>query len=449
MRIGPSSQESTRFAPSSSHHEASGRPVGRLAATTGWVALGAVVAGWVVLLAAVLTHPLFVSHDSISNNVHIWYVSSRLWAGHGLPFRMPMLAGGGAFAFPYAFIPWTTAALLRPLLGDRVVTLWLVGGFVALVTLIFWALPELRRGWPAAAVLVNPALVMALLAGQIPFIWATALLFGAIGGWRRQRTWVATLLAGLAMATHAAVVAPITVLLVAGYLPFTRCRRQLVGHFVLAALIAAPAAVILVRSPAIEQISLGFRIEQLVRTVGGRGTVVAVPILLSAMTVVGRRWIAPAAVALFGLVHLASLGPMNRYAWASPWRRPDERVMALIDSPSFVPGATYRVLGFSDGRVSMYRLVEHGARLDSELFPESQARHSWTGVADYQRFLADRRVDYLVIWTSYDQRWRTNEHELVRRLAANPTCADGPLATQLVMTDPAYEVFAVRPCRPA
>jgi hypothetical protein len=414
----------------------------------GWLALGVVAAGWLVLLVSVGLHPLYVSHDSISNNAHVWYVGQRLWDGHGLPLHMPMLAQGQALAFPYAFIPWTSAAVLRPLLGDRVVTFCLVGGFLALVALVFWALPELRRGWPAAAVLVNPALVMALLVGQIPFIWATALLFAAIGAWRRDRRWAATGLAGLAMATHPAVVAPIILLVVVGYLPFARYRWTLLGHAMLATLIALPAGWMLVRSPAVEETSLWFRVEQLVRTAGARGLVVALPIGLCLLATGPRRKIAPVAFALCCAVNLISLGPMNRYAWASPWRTPDEGVSAVIDSPSFVPSATYRVLGYSDGRVSMYRLIQHGARLDSEFFPESQARHSWASAADYERFLAGRHVDFVMVWGSYDRRWGTNEHDLLRAIAIDPTCTNGPLSAQLIMTEQAFELFGLHPCQP-
>src|SRR5262249_45403641 len=82
-------------------------------------------------------------------------------------------------AFPYAFIPWISAALLRPLLGDWVVTLWLVVGTIGLIAATFWAFPELRRGWWAAAVLVNPALVVASIIGQLPFLWGASMLVGA------------------------------------------------------------------------------------------------------------------------------------------------------------------------------------------------------------------------------------------------------------------------------
>jgi len=83
---------------------------------------------------------------------------------------MPIIGHGKAFAFPYGFLPWFTASLLYPLLGDWVVTLWLVLGFVGLVAAMFWAFPEIRRGWWAATALVNPTLVIA------PIVVATVIM---------------------------------------------------------------------------------------------------------------------------------------------------------------------------------------------------------------------------------------------------------------------------------
>ena len=422
------------------------------------VVVGAVATAWAVILASVLAHPLFVSHDSISNNAHVWFISRELWHHHQLPVHMPMLAHGKALTFPYASVPWLVAALLRPLFGDWAVTLCLVGGFVALVVMMLWALPGLRRGWSAAAVLVNPALVMALLVGQVPFIWAAAFLFGAIGAWQRRRWWAATVLAGLAMITHAAVAGPMVAILVVIALAVTPDKRRLLGHAAVAAAVAFPAALAVVMSPAFEQSSPSFRLMQILRIVVARGTVVGVPLALAWARSSGRaratRWqlLAPAVLTGFVVLNAVLLGPMNRYAWGAPWRHPDERVMALIDGPAFVPGATYRVLGFSDGRVSMYRLIQHGAQLDGELFPESQARHSWPEPHQYEQFLLDRRVDFVMAWTSYDIRWGTNEHALLTALGARPTCDVGGVEVRRGFEGPRrsgeapYEVFSVRPC---
>ncbi|HRW41956.1 MAG TPA: hypothetical protein P5193_10465, partial [Microthrixaceae bacterium] len=90
---------------------------------TGTVATAVIAAAWAVIGALMLLRPVFISHDSLSNNVHVWFIADQLWSGHGIPMHVPALANGQALTFPYASIPWTTAALLWPLLGDRAVTL--------------------------------------------------------------------------------------------------------------------------------------------------------------------------------------------------------------------------------------------------------------------------------------------------------------------------------------
>ena len=126
-----------------------------------------------------LSHPIFVTGDSLNNYAHVWYVSQRFWHDHAIPLRMPVLGHGEAFAFPYGFIPWFTAALLRPLLGDWVVTLWLVLGALGTVAAAFWALPELRRGYWPALLLINPPLLDALVSDQMSFLWAARNCFSA------------------------------------------------------------------------------------------------------------------------------------------------------------------------------------------------------------------------------------------------------------------------------
>src|SRR5690242_12180507 len=101
------------------------------------------VAAWAVVLALLAWHRVFTSHDTMISYAHVWYVSTRLWHGHGVPFRMPVVGHGAGYAFPYGFVPWMSAALLRPVLGDWVVTLWIVVGAVGTAAATFFALPEL------------------------------------------------------------------------------------------------------------------------------------------------------------------------------------------------------------------------------------------------------------------------------------------------------------------
>jgi len=72
----------------------------------GAVALAAVGIAWAAGLVMILLHRVYVTNDSLSNYIHVWYVADRFWHGHGIPLHMPVLGHGDAFAFPYGFFPW-------------------------------------------------------------------------------------------------------------------------------------------------------------------------------------------------------------------------------------------------------------------------------------------------------------------------------------------------------
>jgi hypothetical protein len=129
------------------------------------VALVLLGAAWIVVLVLYLRHAIVLSSDSVNNHVHVWYIARDIWHHARLPWRMPVLAHGDAFAYPYGFVNWTSAALAWPLFGNWTVTLWTVLGVVGCIVATFAAFPELRSGWWAAAVLANPAIIDALLFG--------------------------------------------------------------------------------------------------------------------------------------------------------------------------------------------------------------------------------------------------------------------------------------------
>ena len=116
------------------------------ARSSGTLVLRIVAAAWAVVLILILRNAVFVSDDAISNYGHVWYVSDRIWRFHHIPWSMPVIGHGKALAFPYALVPWLSAALLRPLVGDWIVTLWLVVGTVGLIAATFWAFRRGRAG---------------------------------------------------------------------------------------------------------------------------------------------------------------------------------------------------------------------------------------------------------------------------------------------------------------
>jgi hypothetical protein len=427
----------------------------RRSRSTGAIVLWIVAAAWAVILLLILRNAVFVSDDAISNYGHVWYVSDRIWRFHHIPWSMPVIGHGKALAFPYALVPWLSAALLRPVLGDWVVTLWLVVGTIGLIAATFWAFPELRRGWWAAAVLVNPALVVAAIIGQLPFLWGASMLMGAVACWRRRRYVLAAVLAGLGQATHPAVVLPMGVVLVAWWWYWEPDRRRLLRSYGASLLPAVPAAVLVFASPVFGDSDPGVVATSFFGTLGVRILVLAVPI---ALVVVQRRLqspaplrvptLVPAAVCLTLLLsNIVLAGPLGaEYSWGALGRKPDTQLLTFIKSSEFHPGATYRILRAHDGKIGMYQLVQHDARLDSEFFPESIARNNWPDVTKYSQFLRNRRVDYVIMFRSYDREWRTNEHQLLRDMKKQgpDRCDADRVGVHEVSAATTFDVYQIR-----
>jgi hypothetical protein len=412
---------------------------------SGWVARSAVLVWWASVLARMLKHRIYVSHDTLISYAHVWYISDRLWHGHGLPYRMPLLHHGQAVAFPYGLVPWTTAALVRPLLGDWVVTLWLVLGTVGLMASTFWAFPELRRGWWAAAALVNPALVSSPVIGQLPFVWAAMLLLVAVGAWRRGRRTLATVAAALAQVTHPAIAFPLTAAVVLARLWWEPERRALVRHYAWTLPFVGVTIAMTLASPVFEDTPVATQLTTFVGTIAPRCLIVVIPI---ALVVVRRvRWPATgAAAAVLLVVANMVVGPRlgMPWAWGALERTPDRRMLQFTSSKAFTPGATYRILRIADGKVGMYQVLRAGGRLDSEFFPESIARNSWPDTASYSRFLRHRGVDAVMLWRGYDRRYATNEHALLNELVDAARCDKNTVEVHLGQRAQNYDVYRVR-----
>jgi len=137
--------------------------------------------------------------------------------------------------------------------------------------------------------------------------------------------------------------------------------------------------------------------------------------------VLAASWLPSASFAALLGLNILLIGPLDvPYAWGALQRHPNTELLTFIKSPTFVRGATYRILR-NDFRIGDYQLEQNGARLDSEFFPESIARRSWPSPTKYSAFLRKRRVDRVIIFDDYDRQWHTNEHALLRDLAK-----DGP-----------------------
>jgi hypothetical protein len=393
----------------------------------GNAAFAAVGAAWAIGLAFILAHRIYVTNDSLSNYIHVWYVADRFWHGHGIPLRMPALGHGDAFAFPYGFIPWFTAALARPILGDWAVTLWLVLGALGVIATQWWAFPNLRGGWWTAMLLADPMLVEGPLLGQLPFLWATAMLFAAIALWRADRRLLAAVVFGAAQATHPAVILPLAGCVVLARLYWEPRRAQLLALYALSLAIAAPATYLVLASPAVGDASTATLLGTFFGTLVLRAIVVGAPFIaiFAQRTPLGRIKV-PALVIIASLNLILVPLRKNEFGWTALVRTPDTSLQTFIDSPAFDPAGEYRLLRVGDGKVGMYDLVRAGARLDSEPFPESIDRRSFASAAEYARFLQHREVEYVIVYDAYDRRYKTNEHHLLAEMAqaAEAPCAE-------------------------
>jgi hypothetical protein len=409
----------------------------------GRFALAVLALAWLVVLAVYLRHAIVLSSDSVNNHVHVWHIADDLWHHGRLPWRFPQLGHGEGYAYPYGFVNWTTAAFAWPLFGDWAVTLWTVLGTVGCIGATFVAFPELRRGWWAAAVLANPAIIQALLFGQQSFAWGSMLMLFGIAAWRRGARGWAMLLLGAGFATHPYIVTPLALVVLLLYLPFTRDRPAAIRWYAAACVIALPAFVIVLISPSASDSRPTAQVVNFLATLGPRVFIAVLPIFYVLLRRLAWSWLAPVALLIPLTLFITLSFPLNGWAqWrALAWNGADTaRLDAYLRSPSFVRGSTYRVLRGGDGKLGLYHVVRAGGRLDSEMFPETMAIRDFDDVADYEKVLCDRHVDQILRFDSYDASRHTNEREVITRLAAQP---GERIQLQVLANGSGFEAYAV------
>ncbi len=416
----------------------------------GQVAVVLVALAWIVVLAIYLAKRIVLSPDSMNNYAHVWWIAGGIWHRSTLPWSMPVIGHGQALTYPYGIVNWTTAALVWPILGDWAITLWTALGAVGCIFATFAAFPELRRGWWAAGVLANPAIILALLFGQQSFAWAAMLLLLGVACWRRERPLAAAILVGLGQANHPAVVLPIGLIMVAVWLRFEPNRQRLLRWYALSTLISLPAAILVFASPAYEDTTMRDRIVNFFSTLGPRILIIAIPVGFLLMLRSRWRVLAPLALAVSLFANLALQEPVRaNLAWRSLRRKPDlASIQEFTRSPQFHRGDVYRILRGSDSKLGLYSVLKAGGRLDSEFFPESAALTSFPSSLRYTQMLCKRGVDAVVDFKTYDDTRHTNEHAVLRQLARDDTTMVG---IRSVASTSAYEVFAVdrTRCRPS
>jgi hypothetical protein len=258
-------------------------------------------------------------------------------------------------------------------------------------------------------------------------------------------------LAGLAQATHPAVVLPMALGLVLICLHWEADRRRLLRMYAISLVIALPATWIVFVSPVFVDSSVWVIVGNFFLTLLERSFVIAVPILLVLFQHLQKRiqkpWL-PVALFVFTLALNPALGGVlsMRYAWGALNRKPNTDLLQFVNSPQFVPNKTYRIIRAGDGKIGMYQIVRKGGHLDSEFFPESIGRKSWPNTEDYSKFLRTRRVDFVIAYDSYDRTFKTNEHALLNELsgAGLDSCTDQRVGAAPIAHTLHYDVYTVR-----
>jgi hypothetical protein len=178
-------------------------------------------------------------------------------------------------------------------------------------------------------------------------------------------------------------------------------------------------------------------------TLGPRVIIVGLPIICVWLRRTGVRRLAPLGI---GLALIAQLGfeiPLNvGQQWSALVHNGADTATldAYVLSPTFVRGATYRVLRGGDGKLGLYHVLRAGGRLDSEMFPESMAIRNFRDLADYTSLLCDRDIDQVIHYDTYDSARHTNEHALILELERAPA---GAVHVRRVASGVGWQVDAV------
>jgi hypothetical protein len=279
---------------------------------------------------------------------------------------------------------------------------------------------------------------------------ASAFLFAAIASWRRRSHPASVAIwGGLAQLTHPAVVLPIAAIIVGARLFVPDRRRELLRLYAVSCLVALPAVLIVLASPVFTESSRSVRAFQFVTTLAERAPVVLLPI---ALVVVPLRLRMRSLVAVTCILINFAVGPLDT---VFPWREilgTREQVAPLtefLDSPDFVEGAVYRVLGGADGKLAMYDVLRHGGELDSEFFPES-IHIRISDPASYVDVVTRRRIDFVALSMDFDRGNHGLEHRVLESLANDPAaaCSRVGIVARPVTTGPDWFVYRLdRNCR--
>lgn len=370
--------------------------------------------GLAVVLLLIATKPIFLGFDSINNYVHVWFISNSLYGSGSIPLRDPWLDNGQALTYPYAWLPWTLAALVRPIVGDYAVTWTMLVGFVLTAFVVY----KTRLGsdhWLLALFLLYPVQLNGLLSFQMAFVWASLFGYLYIRAVEKQDKWQALLWYTLAATTHLTIMVPILTAYNVVTFASRKDRRGPVLYAVVPSLpVVGAVAWYSLQAPSVGANSTVFLFFAILETAVTRSTLFFLPFLLVKFKkVLSGRKVGVAIASSMMVISIATALPFG--ALQGLVTQANDPYIAFLSSDAFRPGAHYRLLEASDREQGHYFLVQHGAVLSQELFSESQVRRNWTPKT-YRCFLSAKGIDYVIINRGYNQMFRTNEEKLLEEM---------------------------------
>jgi glycosyltransferase involved in cell wall biosynthesis len=365
-------------------------------------------------LGLMLLHPFYLGDDSAHSYAHVWYLSKSIFSRHEFPLHVASLENGKAVMFPYGFIPWLPAALLRPITGDWAVTASMVAGVVFLMVAMGRFRAAMRNPVLLGLFLLNPLFWNGITQFQLTTVWAFAFVFLGLAWLERSRTVLAVVGLALAFTAHPLMAAEAVALYGVWELVRTRTLpTRLVGASLVAMLIATPAIYFFLVTPAIHEANRWRLVLSFLDNLR-RLSIVLVPLALPPLTAAiyrhQRVFVGAGAVLTAGA--LIFLPPSGL------WESSQPRFAGYLAQHPVQHDGSYRVMTKNNHEDGMFEFMTAGAVLANEFFTESEHRQRFPQADAYVCMLATRGVRHVVISGEYPARFARSERQRLDELVA-------------------------------
>lgn len=368
-------------------------------------------------VAAAIGHRhIYLGLDSIGHYVHVWFVHHSLFGKGELPLANPYLQSGEARAFPYGFLPYVFTALLYHVFAERAVSVLM--GLLATAIIALVGLTRLKKD-PVliACFALSLPFLDGLLSFQFVFFWAALFFFLFVWALGHRRLIAAGALMWATMVTHPIIGLEAVALYLAWFLHrHRRLRPAVIRMALLAGICALPAFVYFAGDPsAAEAPKLYLAGKIIVRSAFGLTILFGPFLLMRFRGLIHTHWVrtlttvCASTVLWFAADQSSCIGLVEEA---------QSIYSGFFDSGRFQQGAVYRILEPKDREEGQYYFVQRGAVLANSFFTETMFRQNWESLEEYEAFLRDEKVDFVVVETDYFRDFRTNEGLLLERLVA-------------------------------